>query len=181
MNPGADVRSLDALKDWYAALAEFKEGAGNALTTVVLAIQREADWVADQQQQWRRELRRAEDEVTRCRNELRTRELDSLFGDKPDTTVQQKALAKAVARMHFVEERIDACRRWQQRLPKIVQDTYEGPSRAFGSFLEIEFSRAQAALGRQIDALDQYVGVPPARTAAADSPPPATETKEPPQ
>src|SRR4051812_4227509 len=97
MNEGAGVHALDALKEWYAALALFRDDAGSALTSMSMALQKAADWLIEQQQVWRRELRRGEEEVSRARNELRSRKSQDWSGREPDTTVQEKALRKAQA------------------------------------------------------------------------------------
>src|SRR5262249_12611951 len=55
MNAGAGVHSLDALTDWYAALTQFCDETQNGLTSMALALQRAFDWLAEQQQEWRRE------------------------------------------------------------------------------------------------------------------------------
>jgi hypothetical protein len=159
MNEGAGVHSLAALRDWYAALALFKSEAQNALTSVALTLQHAANWLVEQQHQWRREQRRAEDAVVQARTELRRKEYQDWMGKKPDTTVEQKALARAVARLEFVEERMAATRRWIQSLPGAIQDTYQGPSRSLSFFLDSELSRAMALLARQMGSLEHYVAM----------------------
>ncbi len=161
MNEGAGVHALDALKDWYAALAQFRDDAGNALTTLDLALQRTGDWLAEQQQHWRRQRLRAEEEVSRARNELAGRQFDDWSGRKPDTTAQEKALRKAQDRLNFIDDRLDAVRQWMLRLPTAIQDIFEGPSRTLRLFVDSGLPRALALLSRQLDSLDQYVGLVP--------------------
>jgi hypothetical protein len=161
MNEGAGVHALDALKEWYAALAQFRDDAGNALTSMSMALQKAGDWLLEQQQFWRRELRRAEETVSRARTELLARQFEDWSGHKPDTTVQEKALRKAQAQQGFVEERLEAIRRWIQRLPVAIQDIFEGPARALSFQVESGLPRALAQLSLQLDALDRYVSLVP--------------------
>jgi hypothetical protein len=165
MNEGAGVHALDAIKEWYAALALFRDDAGNALTSMSMALQKAADWLVEQQQLWRREQRRGEEEVSRARNELLTRQYQDWSGHEPDTTAQEKALRKAQARLGYVEERLEAIRRWMQRLPVAIQDSFEGPARTLSLFVDTGLPRTLAQLSRQLDALEQYVGLasPPQR------------------
>src|SRR5262249_8707936 len=129
MNEGAGVHALAAVQDWYAALALFRDDAGNALTSMTLALQKAGDWLVEQQPFLRRERGRGEEEVSRARTELLARQYQDWSGHVPDTTVQEKALRKAQARLGYVEERLDAIRRWMQRLPVAIQDFFEGPAR----------------------------------------------------
>ena len=64
MNAGAGVTSLAVLHDWYAALAEFRTEAQDALTALALSLQRADDWLGEQQQYWQRQIRACEDEVS---------------------------------------------------------------------------------------------------------------------
>src|SRR5262245_60840423 len=129
MNAGAGVHALDALTDWYAALAQFQSDAQNGLTSMALALQRNFDWLAEQQQHWRREIRAAEDAVVQAKNDLRKKQYEDWLGKKPDTTVEEKNLRRARARLQFAEDQLETTHRWQQRLPRLIQDTYEGPTR----------------------------------------------------
>jgi hypothetical protein len=159
MNEGAGVHALDALKEWHAALALFREDAGNAVCSMTTALQKAGDWLIEQQQLWRREQRRAEEEVSRARHDLQNRQYQDWSGHEPDTTVQEKALRKAQARLGYVEERLEAIRRWMLRLPVAIQDIFDGPARTLTLFVDNGLPRALAQLTRQLDALDQYVGL----------------------
>jgi hypothetical protein len=175
MNEGAGIHALDALKDWYAALVQFRSEAGNALGSLTMALQRASDWLGEQQQHWRGELRRAEENVTLAKNELMARKYQDWAGRQPDTTVQEKALRQAQARLHFIEDRLEAVRRWTQRLPVAIQDTFEGPARTLSFFVDSGLPRVLAQLSRQLDAIDQYVGI--VGQPAPPPAPPQTEAK----
>jgi hypothetical protein len=166
MNPGAGVQSLDALVDWYAALSKFREDTQNGVTSMALALQRCFDWLAEQQQEWRREIRAAEDAVVQAKNDLRKKQYEDWLGKKPDTTVEEKNLRKALARLEFAEDRLETTRRWSQRLPRLIQDTYDGPTRSLSFFLDTDMERALAHLGQQINVLEQYVNMQGPQTSA---------------
>ncbi len=174
MNAGADVRSLDALRDWHAAVVDFRGRAQNALTSLTMSLQRAADWLADQRRHWQREIRKAEDAVYEARTALRNKQYQDWGGKKPDTTVEEKALARATARLQFAEERLEATRQWERNLPGVIQDTCEGPIRNLGSFLDGDLPRALALLARQVEALEGYTALAPEPAA----PVPLPESKE---
>ncbi len=157
MNAGAGVTSLAVLHDWYAALAEFRAEAQDALTALALSLQRAEAWLGEQQQYWQRQIRACEDEVTQARTELRTRQIPNSFGDTVDCTVQEKNLRRAKARLQEAEDRLAAVRHWMLRLPREICDNYDGPVGQLTSFLDGELPSGLAALARQLTALEQYV------------------------
>lgn len=180
MNAGAGVTSLAVLREWYAALAEFGTDAQNALTSVALSLQRAGDWLGEQQQHWRRQIRECEDEVTQAKAELVSREYINFDGNHPDTTVQEENLRLAKGRLQFAEERLEAVRRWMKQLPLEIRDTYDGPSRHLAFFLEGDLPRGLALLTRQLTALEQYVNLQgqPVSAPAAPAPTPAASPEK---
>jgi hypothetical protein len=184
MNEGAGVHALDALTDWHAALAAFRSAADNGLTSMALALQRNFDWLAEQQQHWRREIRAAEDAVVQAKNDLRKKQYEDWLGKKPDTTVEEKNLRRTQERLHRAEDQLATTRGWQMRLPGLIQDTYEGPVRNLSFFVEIDLRNALAQLARQLGILEEYVNLqpntvtPPAPAAALTSPSPPSDGGE---
>jgi len=177
MTPGAGVQSLDALKDWYAALSLFRTDAQNAQTGINLSLQRAADYLGRQQVYWKQQIRKAEEEVTQAKTELRNRQYKDKDGHHPDTTVQEENLTIALGRLHLAEDRLEATRRWMQRLPTVIHDVYDGPGRQLAFFLDIDLARALAELAKQLTALEQYLGLQAPQTPAA--PPPSAKKDTP--
>jgi hypothetical protein len=175
MNPGAGVTSLAALTEWYAALAEFGTEAQNALVSLALSLQRAHDWLGEQQQHWKRQIRECEDDVTQAKAELVNRQYIDFSDNHPDTTVQEENLRLAKARLEFAEERLEAARRWMKQLPLEIRDTYDGPARQFTFFLEGELPRGLAQLADQLTALEQYVNLHPGTMAPKPAGAPATD------
>ena len=161
MNAGADVASLAALTEWYAALVGFRTDAQNALSSLNLSLQQAANWLDDQERYWHRQVRVCEDEVTQAKAELRTRQFANLSGEKPDCTVQEDNLRRAKSRLENAEDRKDAVPQWMKRLPKEILDTYDGPVRHLASLLDSDLPRGLALLARQLTALEQYAELRP--------------------
>jgi hypothetical protein len=175
MNPGAGVTSLDALSEWYAALVEFRGEAQNALSSLALSLQRAADWLDQQEQYWRRQIRVLEEEVSQAKTELMNRQFTDFLGQKLDCSVQEENLRRARARLEFAEDRLGATRRWSKRLPQETRDVYDGPTRHLGFFLDGELPRALAALERQLTALEKYANLRADVAAPAPAPKPDKE------
>lgn len=178
MADAADVRSIDAVRDWHAALAEYGDGLAEALAGVELEIRRAYDWLAEQQARWQRAIRECEEEVVRAKAELSQRKFPTWDGREPDCTVQEKALRLAKARLEHAEDQVARCRQWSGRLPKLVDELYVGPSRRLANFVEAELPKGLADLARRIASLESYAGLrmdyaPGPSTSAVTAAPPA--------
>ncbi len=157
----ADVRSIAAVIDWHAALTNYGDGLAEALAGVDMEIRRAFDWLGEQLTRWQRAVRDCEEEVIRAKAELSQRKLPTWDGRDPDCTVQEKALRLAKARKEHAEEKVETVRRWIGRLPKLVDETYTGPSRRLKSMLELDLPNALTELTRRIGALERYAGLRP--------------------
>ena len=161
MADSADVRSIDALREWHATLTAYGENLAEALAGVEMEIRRGFDWLHDQLALWQRAVRQCEQEVVQAKAELAARKFPDWSGREPDTTVQEKALREAKARLEHAEDQVQKVRSWIARLPKAVDEVYSGPARRLGNFLEVELPRGLAVLDRRIAALESYAGLRP--------------------
>jgi hypothetical protein len=159
MTDGAGVNSLAVLRDWYAALVEFRTDAQNALSETAQAIQCVDSWLDEQEKYWHKQVRLSEDAVIQAKTELRTRQFATLSGERPDCTVQEQALRQAKARLEFSEDRLKNVRRWMKRLPTETRDNYDGPVHQLDFFLDGDLPRGLALLSRQLTALEQYANL----------------------
>jgi|SRR5262245_2457734 len=169
MGPGADVRAIDALQDWHNALCVFRTEALEALGSISMEVRRAFDWIDEEAKGWRGEARQAEDDVVRAKSELAQRKSPDFSGRVPDTSVQEENLARAKARLRFAEDQIEVCRKWATRLPKMVNEEYEGASRRLGTFIDVEVAAAIADLNTRINTLHAYTDIKP---VAQEAPPP---------
>jgi hypothetical protein len=183
MPESADVRSIDALREWHAALAGYGEDLAEALAGVDLEIRRAHEWLHEQVGLWKQAVRKCEEDVTRAKAELSQRKFATWDGREPDCTVQEKALRMARARLEHAEDQVVKCREWIGRLPKVIDETYLGASRRLANFLEADLPKALADLDRRTDALERYAELRPdyapgpAGSAITGQPPPRpTET-----
>jgi hypothetical protein len=157
----ADVRSIEALREWHAALTAYGEVLAEALAGINLEIRRASDWLEEQLVRWQRAVRDCEEEVTRARAELAQRKMPTWDGREPDCTVQEKNLRKAQARLAHAEEQVLKCRQWIARLPKQIDEIYTGAARRLANFLDAELPKGLAELARRIAVLESYAGLRP--------------------
>ena len=155
----ADVRSIDALRDWYAALQGYGEMLAEALAGVEMELRRAREWIEEQRQRWQQAVRDCEEEVTRAKAELSQRKLPRWDGRDPDCTVQEKNLRRAKARLDHAEEQVEKCRYWMNKMPQVVDEVYNGKARRLSNFLEEDLAKGLAVLSRRLAALEAYAGL----------------------
>ncbi|SRR5579885_2383502 len=185
MGPGADVSSIHALRDWLAAMAAYRSDVAESLAGIRIEIRRGLEWVSEQLALWQRAVRDCEEEVTQAKAELAARKFPGWDGRMPDTTVQEKNLRRAKARLEHAEEQVKKCRSWLSRLPKLIEEAFTGHGHRLELFLEGDLARGLAVLDRRLDALERYAGlrtdyssgpsVVPGPAPDTGSPPPPTE------
>ena len=173
MSTGADVREIDALRDWLAAASVYKVESEESLASIRLEIRRGIDWVSQQLDLWQRSLRDREDAVVQAKAELSARRFPGPTGRMPDTTVQERNLRRALARLEHAREQVAKCKKWLVNLPKIVDETFSGAGHRFALLLEGDVAKGLSLLHRQIEALEQY-----AETRADFAPAPTTTAPE---
>jgi chromosome condensin MukBEF ATPase and DNA-binding subunit MukB len=156
MSDAAHVTDLAVLTELRSALLTFASAACEALSAADLEIRRAHEWLQVQLQVWQQEVRRAEDEVFACQQELARRRLIRVGDRPPDCTEQEKALRRARARLEWAQQQRDRTRAWLHDLPRAVND-YAGPSRQLQDLLEADLPRICALLARKAQALWEYV------------------------
>jgi hypothetical protein len=157
----ADVRSIAAVIDWRADLTNYGDSLAEAMAGVDLEIRRAFDWLEEQLSCWKRAIRDCEEDITRARAELAQRKFPTWDGREPDCTVQERNLRLAKARLQHAEEKVETCRRWIARLPKMIDEMFTGPSRRLKSMLEADLPVALTELNRRVAALESYAGLRP--------------------
>src|SRR5215207_7554474 len=147
----ADVRSIAALRDWYAALTGYGESLAESLAGVELELRRGFDWLDEQLGRWQKAVRDCEEDVV-----------------------------QAKARLEYAEDQVRVVRSWIGRLPKMIDELYRGPASRLGGFLEADLPRGLAALGRKVETLETYAGERTDFAAGASAPPPPPPPLPPP-
>jgi hypothetical protein len=155
----AGVRSISALEEFKAILANFETEAKEALAVTDMAVRRSLEWFQhDLLKHWQSEFRKREEAVTNARAELERCRMQS-FGDRtPDCTDQKVALKKAQLRLEEAEQKIKAVKKWSRILEEEVGE-YRGPSQELGNIIAGELPKAVADLNRMLAALAAYMSV----------------------
>ncbi len=157
----ADVRSIQAIRDWLATLSEYRESANGTLTGVEMEIRRGLDWVEEQGRLWAKTIKDVEQDLWQAKQDLNARKSPNWDGREPDTTVQERAVRRCQARLEHAEEQKAKCRQWLQKLPTLIDETYRGSANRLSLFLDGDLARATALLGKQVQSLEAYAGMRP--------------------
>ncbi|MEZ6142613.1 MAG: hypothetical protein R3B84_18795 [Zavarzinella sp.] len=157
MNPGADVRSIDVLHDWYQQMSKYQVEFREILTAVALEIRRAYHWIDEKSAHWRKQIQKLEDEVYRAKMELRQRQTPNFDGRIPDTSVQEENLRRAKYAVEHARDQLEICQRWHGKLPKLIEEAYDGHARHLSNFLDDNMNKALTTISVRIEALRAYL------------------------
>ena len=173
----ADVRSIETLHELRAEVCKFRTAAQDSLASVEMTIRRAYDWLAEQADFWKRAIRGCEEEVFQAKQELSMRKFPRWDGRIPDCTVQEENLKRAQAKLRHAQEKAEVVKRWSMKLPTMVSEVWDSPSKHLGATLEAELPRGIALLERRIQSLEAYAAIAPP-SGTVDAPPPAAPPPE---
>jgi hypothetical protein len=161
MSQSARVESLDALKEFKAALIAFGVDVQEALAAVETEIQRSLDNLQQQLQHWHAEVRRRQDELVRAKAVLAQKRWGHSHDRGPGQTEAEMAVEHAKQRLREAEAKVEITRRWLLHLPREIGE-YQGPARRLGGWVEADLKQGVALLDRRLAALEAYAAPPSA-------------------
>jgi hypothetical protein len=152
----AQITSLDALRQFRAALVQFAADVEAALVTLELEARRPVEWIEnDRSRYWPQQARKASDLVSEARLALERCEVRISGGDARYCYDERKALEKAKRRLRLAEEKTQATRRWRIQMHKESEE-FQVQIAKLKRYLESDLVRAFAALDRMSAALNRY-------------------------
>lgn len=168
MSNQADVRSVEAIRDFRVALALFAEDALGALGTVNMEAKRTIQWVQhDRRAYWAEQIKRRQEEVALAKAEVFRKKLAKTDDYTPAMSEQKEKLRNAEARLQDAERRVILVKKWERELQQAVFE-YRGASQRISSLAGGDVPRALAVLERMIAALESYLNV--STPAGSESP-----------
>jgi hypothetical protein len=183
MSNGAEVGSIDAVRQFRAALVTFAEEAREALGSYEMEVGRALQWLLESQPQyWKQQVRICEDRVTEAKIELeRCRASKLPGGETPSCMEEKKSLERARQRWQYVQDKIAATRKWGY-VAQREESEYSGRASQLSTLFDAEVPRALAMLERALASLEAYTRVrsdafgplPAARLPTAGDPPPVS-------
>ena len=153
---GANIHTVDALKEFRVALILFQERALTALGDLRQKIDRTVSWLEmDRPSYWRDQEHRAYDLLATTRIAYETCRLRTVGGRKSDCIEEKKAFERAKIRMEYVREKQLAVKKWMVQAGREANE-YRARTSVFQRMLENEVPLLIAQMGRMIDAIEAY-------------------------
>jgi hypothetical protein len=157
MSQGANVRSIQAIRDFKAFLATFAEDARNALSSSEMEIRRTRNWLTrDQLSYWQGQIKRRNEQLAMARTELHRRRLSQQGSDAVSDTEQKEAVRLAQRRLAEAEEKLAQVKRWVPILEHAISE-YHSASQPLGDRLSGTLVNSLALLERMVMTLEAYV------------------------
>lgn len=173
MSGQAEVHSIEALKDFRAALALYSEDALEALGAVEAEVKRTVAWLhQDRPIYWTERIKRLRERLATAKADLFRLSLQKTPEHHPSTAEARERLRQAQAALADAEKRLTLVRRWQPALQQAILE-YHGSVQRLKDLAAVDTPRAVALLAKLIEALEAYIQIqPPAgdgRRPALDS------------
>jgi hypothetical protein len=163
MSNPARVESIEALKMFRRAVIKFAEAAMVALGDAESEMQRRLNWLENEQDSyWQGQIRKRQEEVSKCRDAVRQKKLFKDFaGRTPSADQEEKALRIARARLEEAERKLVAVRRYAKKLPREIE-VYKGTVQRFATTVQTDLPTAAGKLDAMIRKLEEYAALGPA-------------------
>jgi len=170
MSTPAKVGSIDALRQFRAAMVKIAEAADAAIGDAESEIQRIINWVeTDQATYWAGQHRKRQEALVKAKEALRHKQIfKDVTGGRQATVEEEKAVAIAIRRLEESDHKIAAIKRWSRQLEKEFH-LYKGSVQRLQTSISSGIPVALGKLDRMVIALDQYVslGAPTEVTSSA--------------
>ena len=158
MAGSAQVRSVEAIARFRAALIQFRERVQGSLEGLDGQMRRAIDWIEhNQPSYWKQAVRAAEDAVHHARIDLeRCLAFPPISGEHPSCREEKATLADARARLDYCRGQRERVKNWQRTIDHEVFE-YQGRLSSLRSLLESDLVMAEGDLARIIRRLDEYM------------------------
>ncbi|WP_435008101.1 hypothetical protein P12x_005376 [Tundrisphaera lichenicola] len=161
MSSQADVRSIEALKEFRAALALYAEETLGALGAVKMEARRTVQWVQqDRKAYWIDQIKRRRERVASARSEVARRRLAKTPEHNPAMSEQKELLRVAEASLREAEAKAILVKKWEPMLQQAVLE-FQASIRRISDLAAGDIPRAMHLLGRLVDALEAYTRTAP--------------------
>ena len=154
--PSAHVTSIEAVREFRAALIQFAEEAGAALESMSAQIHRALDWVEHQQPAyWQQQIKLAFDDVAETRMQLETCRLRTVAGHRPLCIEEKQNHRRAKQRLEYCQQMVPKVKRWTIKF-RHEADEYRGRMGQLNHTVKVELPRMIALIDRTATALEKY-------------------------
>ncbi len=156
MSTSANVRSIEAIRDFRVAILKYVEEAGDAITQLRMQVRRVQQWLdQDRPAFWREQVTRGWTRVSEARANLEMCQTRRVAGERPSCHDEKVALEKAKKIVERAEQLIDVVRMWSQQIQHESLE-YEGSLGQFETYCQVDLGKAVGMLDRVLASLERY-------------------------
>jgi hypothetical protein len=160
MPQSANVRSLEAIRRFRAALIKFQEEGAATLASLRQELDRTVEWIDhDRPRFWQLQVRKCSDNVDTARSQLSRARMRTIGGHHPSCVEEQIALRRAKQALEVARQKGENVRRWKIKLHQDIEE-YRGRIGLFEQCLYRDVPRMLALLEGMLGALEGYVTTP---------------------
>ena len=166
MSQAANVRSLEAIREFRVALIKFIDKAKRSVATAESEVQRTSTWLSSTQPlHWTHEVRRANDRLAQAKGELARATLSQ--PDNPrGPTDQIRLVRKREEEIRVAMKKGEQTKKWSRKFEQQTNE-YKGAMTPLSSSLDGDLNKAVSILTNSIKSLEEYL----ASTAPTSSEP----------
>lgn len=169
MSQQAEVRSIQALREFRAALIQYQNALRDSAESLLMEGRRGIEWVqSDRPSYWPGRVRRLDDALLEAKQALEQCEARGFGENRSSSCIdEKKAVARLKSNLDTARQKVQVSRSWRGKVQK-DSDEFETRIVQLNDYADLELPKAIAALERIIEALEQYVatGTTPARGVA---------------
>jgi len=155
---GANLNSLEAIKQFKIAMIEFTEDAKLALMEAHADVQKTTAWIThDRVPYWTHQVKKRHEKVQQAKSDLYRAQLQSR-DERPTALLERKMLARAEESLAEAQRKIEACRKAVLLLDREGL-LFKAALAGFSTSLELDLPNAAAHLERLLDTLTKYLSI----------------------
>ncbi|MDX2148191.1 MAG: hypothetical protein SFZ23_11785 [Planctomycetota bacterium] len=178
MPTGAKVNSLEAMKEARLAYVQFAEDCVAALSAIDAEVQRVGRWLTDERPAyWRREVRKAEEEVNEWRKEISRKQLMRL-PDPVSIVDERKKMRKAEARAQHCQQKLAVVQKWAAAWEREVM-LYKSSLSSLNEIIHGKTPAATTRLDRMMQSIEEYLALQAPEAPGREALPGSSSVAEP--
>ena len=159
MSQSTDVRSIDAIRDFYAAVVEFQEEARLCMSSLEMQLLRIMGWLEqDRPVFWKREIENCYRDQSEARVRLHQCRMRKVGDWKPTCFEEKKDLEKAKKDLEFAQKQIPVVKYWNVNAQQEANE-YHGRASRLAQMVERDIPALMSLLLTTVDRLESYNAV----------------------
>ncbi len=157
----ANIRDIQVVREFRAALLEFMDEANSALELMSVELQRAMAWIEqDRPHYWTNQLRKGFDGVAEARSALNRCQMRTVAGQRSSCIEEKQAFAKSKIRLQHCQDQLENVKRWSTKL-RHEGNEFRGRLAGLKRMIESDLPRACALLEKTAEVLEAYAEMLP--------------------